>query len=176
MKFLNGKIRKPIFKLVSILIYIIFITLIDVYSYGIIYQQKIKKENYSHPVWSWVFKESANESNGEHIVVTHYRVIQKSLEIIGALIIFYYCGFWSFLGILISHYLLSYDLLFYIVLNQTYLFNEFQFQYPPYWLQNWYQIGYFVLKPFNPLTFWICGFGGIVIALCSGIFHLKSQN
>ena len=123
----NRKIQKPFIKILFVLGYIIIITLFDSYSYGIIYQQKIKQEGYSNPVWSWVFQESGQEANGEHITVPHYRIIQKTIEITGALIVFYFCGFWCFIGLLISHYLLSYDLLFYIVLNQTYLFHEFQY-------------------------------------------------
>lgn len=174
VKFQKHKIQKPSFKVLFVLGYIIIITLFDSYSYGIIYQQKIKKENYSNPVWSWVFKESGSERVNEHITVPHYRIIQKTIEITGALIVFYFCGLWCFIGILISHYLLTYDLLFYIVLNQTYFFHEFQYQYTPYWLQNWYQAGYLVLKPFNPVIFCICGIGGIVIAI--GTSFIKTRR
>ena len=174
MDFKKRKIQKSSVKVLFILGYIILITLFDSYSYGIIYQQKIKKENYSNPVWSWVFQESKplplvkGEAEGvEHVTVPHYRIIQKTIEITGALIIFYFCGFWCFIGLLISHYLLAYDLLFYIVLNQINLFHEFQYSFAPYWLQNWYQVGYLVLRPFNPVVFWICGIGGMVIALLS---------
>jgi hypothetical protein len=176
--FKNRKIVRTKFRILFVLGYIILITLFDSYSYGIIYQQKIKQENYTNPVWSWVFKESGQEANGEHVTVPYYRIIEKSIEIIGALIIFYYCGFWCFLGILISHYLLTYDLLFYLILNQTYLFHEFQYQNSPYWLQNWYQVGYFVLQPFNPMMFYIVGFLGVVIAMgmCNKVHSQSLQS
>ena len=180
----NRKLIKPKFRVLFVLSYIIIITLFDSYSYGIIYQQKIKQEGYTNPVWSWVFKESEplpldkGEVEGvkEHIIVPHYRIIQKSIEIIGALLIFYFCGFRCFLGILFSHYLLTYDMLFYIVLNQTYLFHEFQYQYTPYWLQNWYQVGYFALKPFNPVIFYICGISGIMISILMCFIRFKKNG
>jgi len=158
---------------IFVLSYIILITFFDVYSYGIIYQEKIKQENYSSPVWSWVFKESGKETGNEHIQVTRYRIIQTSLETLGIIIIFYYCGLWSAIGLLVSHYLLSYDLLFYIILNKTYLFAEFQRYNSTYWLQNWYQAGHFILDPFNPVVFYILGFSGIIIALLFSMIKRK---
>jgi hypothetical protein len=161
--------------MIFVLGYMVFITLFDVYSYGIVYQQKIKQENYSGGVWTWVFKESGKEYDTEHITVPRYRMIQKSIELIGLLIIIYYCGLWSAIGLALSHYLLSYDLLFYLILNQTYLFAEFQKYNSAYWLQNWYQAGYFVLNPFNPLIFYISGFAGIVIALLFPLIRIKKN-
>ena len=170
----NRKIIDKRFRVIFVLSYIILITLFDIYSYGIIYQQKIKQDHYNNPIWSWIFKESGHEGNSEHITVPHYRIIQKSIELIGLIIIFYFCGFWSALGLLFSHYLLTYDLLFYLFLNQSYLFREFQYQYSPYWLQNWYQVGYFALQPFNLVAFYICGIGGIAIAIFLSLIKIKS--
>ncbi len=151
-------------KLFFVIAYIVVVTLFDSYSYGIIYQQKIKQEGYTNPVWSWVFQESAD--NGI-ITVPHYRIIQKSVEIAGLIIIFFYCGLWCTIGILIAHYLLSFDLLFYIVLNQTHLFTEFEKANSTYWLQYPYQAGYFLLQPFSTVKFYIMGFAGIIFAICS---------
>lgn len=163
-------------RIIFVLCYIFLITLFDVYSYGIIYQQKIKQENYSSTVWSWIFQESGKESGTGHIQVTRYRIIQKSLEFIGLIIIFYYCGIWSALGILVSHYLMSYDLLFYLFLGQTNLFTEFQRYNSTFWLQNWYQSGYFILNPFNPVIFYISGFTGIMIAIVFSMIKIKPGN
>ena len=104
MKFLssNGKTRSTGIKLLFVVSYIILI----------IYQQKIKEEGYSNPVWSWVFHETTEDGI---ISVPMYRVIQKTVEIAGIIIIFYYCGLWCTIGLLIAHYLLSFDLLFYIM-------------------------------------------------------------
>ena len=119
--------------------------------------------------------ESKSEQEGvnEHITVPHYRIIQKSLEILGILIIFYFCSVWSSLGLLFSHYLLTYDLFFYLFLNQTYLFREFQNQYSPYWLQNCYQAGYFLLQPFNPMLFYISGITGIMVAVVLSLIKIE---
>jgi hypothetical protein len=151
-------------KLIFVLSYIIIITLFDSYSYGTIYQQKIKGEGYSNPALSWVFHESSE--NGI-VSVPRYRVIQKSIEIAGLIIIFYYCGLWCTVGLLIAHYLLSFDLLFYIFLNQTQLFGDFEKYNLTYWLQYSYQAGYYLLQPFNAVRFYIMGFFGIIIALGS---------
>ncbi len=149
-------------KLIFVISYIILITLFDSYSYGIVYQQKIKQEGFTNSVWNWVFQESAE--NGI-ISVPRYRVIQKTIEIAGLIVIFFYCGLWCTIGLLLAHYLLSFDLLFYIVLNQTHLFTEFEKANSTYWLQYPYQAGYFLLQPFSALKFYIMGFAGIVIAV-----------
>jgi hypothetical protein len=151
-------------KLIFVISYIIIITLLDSYFYGIVYQQKIKQEGYSNPVYSWVFQES-NE-NGI-VTVPHYRVIQKSIEIAGLIIIFFFCGLWCTIGLLIAHYLLSFDLLFYIFLNQTHLFGDFEKYNLTYWLRYPYQAGYYLLQPFNAVRFYVMGFGGIIFALGS---------
>lgn len=166
MKFLssNGKTRSTGIKLLFVVSYIILITLFDSYSYGIIYQQKIKEEGYSNPVWSWVFHETTEDGI---ISVPMYRVIQKTVEIAGIIIIFYYCGLWCTIGLLIAHYLLSFDLLFYIILNKTYLFTEFERLNDTYWLRYPYQAGYFLLQKFNPVVFYVTGFTGIVASLGS---------
>jgi hypothetical protein len=159
---LNCKILGAKTKLIFVLSYIIIITLFDCYSYGIIYQQKIKQEGYSNSVWSWVFQESTE--NGI-ISVPRYRVIQKTIEIAGLVLIFYYCGVWCTIGLLIAHYLLSFDLLFYIFLNQTHLFADFEKYNLTYWLRYPYQAGYYLLQPFNAVRFYIMGLTGIIIAL-----------
>lgn len=155
----------PTGRIIFVLSYILLIALFDSYCYGIVYQQKIKKENYSNPVWTKVFHETGTRANAENTSVPTYRIIQKSVELLGLIIVFYFCGFWSTLGLVISHYLLTYDLLYYLILNQTYYFHNFQLLYSPYWLQNWYQAGYFVLQPFNPAIFYLCGFSGIALAI-----------
>src|SRR5512146_285790 len=107
----TGKLLSAKVKLIFVLSYIILITLFDSYFYGIVYQQKIKEEGYTNSVYSWVFQESTQ--NGI-ISVPRYRVIQKTIEIADLIIILYYCEFWCAIGLLIAHYLLSFDLLFYI--------------------------------------------------------------
>ena len=115
--------------------------------------------------WEWLFLEKKQEGSGsEPVSVTRYRVIQKTIEISGFIVILYYCGLWVALGLLISHYMLTYDLLFYIAMGQTYLFAGFEKNVNTYWLQNRYQIGYFIFKPFNSVYFWISGFAGILLA------------
>jgi len=151
-------------KLIFVLSYIILITLFDSYSYGIIYQQKIKVEGYTNPVWTWVFHETTN--NGI-ISVPKYRIIQKAVEIGGIIIIFYFCGLWCSVGLLIAHYLLSFDLLFYLILNKTYMFAEFERLNNTYWLRYPYQAGYFLLQQFNPVVFYIMGFTGIALSVSS---------
>jgi hypothetical protein len=168
---LPGKSVSTITKIIFAASYIILITLFDVYSYGIVYQQKIKQENYSNTFWSWVFNETVKESGNEHIQVTTYRIIQQTIQFGGIIIIFYYCGVWTAIGLLISHYLMSYDLLFYLLLGQTHLFAEFQKYNSAYWLQNWYQAGYFILQPFNPCWFYISGITGIIIAFAFCFIH-----
>lgn len=152
-------------KLLFVIGYIILITLFDSYCYGIIYQQKIKQEKYDNPVWIWVFKESGAECEGGIVTVTRYRVIQKIIEITGLIIVFYFCGVWCTAGLLIAHYLLSFDLMFYIVLGQTDSFAFFENYNLTYWLRYQYQAGYFLLNPFNAARFYIMGFFGIAIAL-----------
>ncbi|HEY3251801.1 MAG TPA: hypothetical protein VGK25_11845 [Ignavibacteria bacterium] len=160
-------------KLLFVIIYIIIITLFDAYSFGIIYQQKIQQENYQHPVWSWVFWESGKESGAEHVEVPRYRLIQKALEISGILVVLFYCGFPAALGLVISHYLLTYDFLFYLFLNELNNLKNFDNTFIPYWLMNWYQVGYFLLKPFNHLNFYLSGAAGLVIAIGSCFVNEK---
>lgn len=164
-------------RLIFVSVYIILITLFDAYGYGIVYQQKIKEENYTNQFWSWVFHETGRESATEHIQVPRYRIIQKSIEAVGIIIVLYFCGVWTAIGLLLSHYLMTYDLLFYLVLNKTYLFGEFQKYNSTYWLQNWYQSGYFILQPFNSVYFHISGIMGIVIPVAFCFIKLpKKQN
>ena len=167
-------------KLLFVLSYIVLITLFDSYCFGIIYQQKIKQEGCSNPVWTWVFKESGGELEGGIITVPRYRVIQKIIEISGLIVVFYFCGVWCTAGLLIAHYLLSFDLLFYILLNKTYLFAEFEKNNVTYWLRYSYQAGYFLLNPFNAVRFYVMGFAGIAIALTmcfiSGSEKKKENN
>lgn len=152
-------------KLLFVICYIIFITLFDSYCYGIIYQQKIKRDNYNNTAWTWVFKESGTEYEGGIVTVPRYRIIQKVVEITGLVIVFYFCGMWCMAGLLIAHYLLSFDLLFYIVLAQTGSFAFFEKYNLTYWLRYQYQAGYYLLNPFNAVRFYIIGFSGIAIAL-----------
>jgi len=165
-----GKIvRSPHIKMLIVLGYIIIITLFDVYCYGIIYQEKIKKENYHPPVWSWVFW----ESGAEHVM--HYRIIQKTLELGGILLVLYFCGLWPAVGLVLSHYMLSYDMLFYLILNPSFI-NELERTVNPYWLQNWYQIGYIILKPFNSLYFYVSGTTGLLIAVLFCYIPLRKDD
>jgi len=174
MKFLssNRKTHSTSFKLVFALSYIILITLFDSYLYGIIYQQKIKEDGYSNPVWSWVFHETKEDGI---VLVPRYRVIQKVIEVGGLIIIFYYCGLWCAFGLLIAHYLLSFDLLFYLILNKTYLFTEFEKNNVTYWLRYPYQAGYFLLQQFNPIVFYIMGFTGLAAAVGSCFMGKKKR-
>jgi hypothetical protein len=71
---------------------------------------------------------------------------------------------------------MSYDLLFYLFLGQTKLFTEFQRYNSTFWLQNWYQSGYFILNPFNPVIFYISGFTGIMIAIVFSMIKIKPLN
>ncbi len=168
--------RKTKVKLIFVLFYIILITLFDSYSYGIIYQQKIKRERYNNPVWTWVFKESGGELEGGIVTVPRYRIIQKIIEISGLIIVFYFCGVWCTAGLLIAHYLLSFDLLFYILLGQTGSFDFFEKYNLTYWLRYQYQAGYFLLNPFNAVRFYIIGFTGIGIALVSCFIKGKRKE
>jgi hypothetical protein len=151
----------------------VLITLFDVYSYGIIYQQKILKENYHSPLWSWVFEGKQSISNPDEIEVPRYRIIQKSLEVAGILIILYLCGMLPAAGLVLSHYLLAYDLLFYLVLDPAFIFDKLHNAVNPYWLQNWYQIGYFILKPYNGIYFFTSGVIGLLIVSFSCYLPLK---
>jgi hypothetical protein len=163
-------------KLLFVISYIILITLFDSYSYGIIYQQKIKQEGYSNHVWSWVFKESGDEVEGGIVTVPRYRIIQKIVEITGLIIVSYFCGVWCTAGLLIAHYLLSFDLLFYIVLDQTDLFTFFEKNNLTYWLRYGYQAGYFLLNPFSAVRFYIMGLSGIAIALMTCFIPYKNAK
>ena len=168
----NRKTRSTSIKLLFVIAYIIIITLFDSCSYGIIYQQKIKEEDYSNPVWSWVFHETKEDGI---ISVPRYRIIQKVIEVGGLVIIFYYCGLWCTIGLLIAHYLLSFDLFFYLILNKTYLFAEFERLNDTYWLRYPYQAGYFLLQRFNPVVFYIMGFTGIASAIGSCFIENKKR-
>lgn len=163
-------------KIIFVFSYIILITLFDAYSYGIVYQHKIKEENYSNQFWSWVFHETGKETTTEHLHVPRYRIIQESIEAAGIIVVLYFCGLWTAIGLLLSHYLMTYDLLFYLILNKTYLFSEFQKYNLTYWLQNWYQSGYFILQPFNPIYFHISGIMGIVIATAFCFIKLPKKQ
>ncbi len=162
--FYNHKTISTKAKLLSVISYIILITLFDSCSYGVIYQQKIKSEGYNNPVWIWVFEETGKEYEGGIVTVPRYRIIQKVIEIAGLIIVFCFCGVWCTAGLLIAHYLLSFDLLFYIVLGQTDSFIFFEKYNLTYWLRYQYQAGYFLLNPFNAARFYIMGFSGIAIA------------
>src|SRR4030095_299105 len=164
-------------KLLFVSIYIIFITLFDVYSYGVVYQQKIQKENYKSAVWEWIFKESVIPVKGGnhstvHIEVPRYRFIQKTLEIGGIILILFFCGLPAAIGLAASHYLLTYDFLYYFFLNQLHTLTSLDNTFTPYWLMNWYQSGYLLLQPFNHINFIVSGALGILAALMGCIVQI----
>jgi hypothetical protein len=152
-------------RVLLVFFYIVLITLFDSYTYGIIYQQKIKQEGYSNPVWNWVFEESGGGNEGGIVTVPRYRVIQKSIEITGLIIVFYFCGIWCEIGLITAHYFMSFDLLFYILLKQTYLFEEFEKYNSTYWLRYPYQAGYFILNPFKGIVFYVSGAAGLAASI-----------
>lgn len=161
---LKNKLKTQKYKVIIVLSYIILITLFDCYFYGIVYRQKMAEDIYcKNSFTGWLFEEKKSDETG-NIEVPNYRILQKIIEISGLLIIFYFCGIFPVIGIALSHYFMSYDLLFYLFLKQTDLFVEFEKFNNTYWLQNWFQSGYFLLNPFNTVSFYVSGFTGIMLA------------
>ncbi|RPI13471.1 MAG: hypothetical protein EHM58_18420 [Ignavibacteriae bacterium] len=165
MKLLRSKFNTPRQKLAFVLAYILLISLFDSYTYGIVYQQKMaNNQNYINKFTVWLFEEQ--KSSSSHILdVPNYRMLQKTLEIGGLIAVFYFCGFLPAIGILLSHYFMSYDLLFYIILKQTQIFSVYEMYNNTYWLQNWFQAGYYFLNPFDRVMFYTSGFAGIALAI-----------
>lgn len=172
-RILKNKLNTPKYKVIMVLSYIVFITLFDCYFYGIVYQQKMAENNrYKNGFYGWMFQEQKSPETGI-ITVPNYRIIQKTIEITGLLVILYFCGILPALGIVLAHYFMSFDLLFYLFLNQTDLFAEFERLNNTYWLQNRYQAGYFLLNPFNTIAFYASGLTGIALAISSCFIKVK---
>lgn len=173
---LKNKLKNPKYKVTAVLLYIIFITLFDCYFYGIVYQQKMAENNqYKNGFYGRLFEEQKSPETGI-ITVPNYRIIQKTIEIAGLLVILYFCGILPALGIVLAHYFMSFDLLFYLLLNQTGLFAEFERFNNAYWLQYWYQAGYFLLNPFNTIAFYASGLTGIALAISSCFVKVKNKS
>lgn len=164
------------FKLAIVLFYIFIITVFDSYTYGVVYQQKMaNNKNYVNTFTVWLFNEQKTSSPGI-FDVPNYRMLQKTLEIGGLLAVLYFCGYLPAIGIALSHYFMSYDLLFYIILKQTHVFRYYEMYNSTYWLQNWYQAGYYLLNPFDRIMFYTSGFAGIALAIIFCFAKVEKQK
>ena len=150
---------------VLVVAYILLGTLFDAYAYGIVYQKRIQQQGCTDPVWTWVFSESVSSTG--IVTVPRYRVIQKVVEISGWIAVAYYGGLWCAAGVLVAHYFVSFDLLFYVFLGQTHIFVAFEETNATYWLRHPYQAGYFLQDPFQGARFYALGLTGIASALGS---------
>lgn len=172
IKLLREKYRSTTYKLAFVLSYIIIVSLFDSYTYGIVYAQKMaNNHNYVNTFTTWLFEEQ-NPKSG-FFDVPNYRMLQKTLEIGGLLVVLYFCGVLPAFGLLLSHYFMSYDLLFFIILKTTYIFAEYEMYNSTYWLQNWYQAGYYLLNPFHRIMFYTSGIAGIALAITFSFARIK---
>ena len=100
---------------------------------------------------------------------TRYRIFQKALEIGGAVLVCYlYDWFWlPMAGIVLAHYLMSFDLGYYVLMNQ---FSLLQTSHQH--LQNWYQVGGFISAieyTFDTWSFVFLGVFGILFLIITGV-------
>jgi hypothetical protein len=134
-----------------------------------------ENKQYKTQFTGWMFEEHKTSQPGV-TEVPNYRLIQKSIEIGGLLAVLYLCGIFPAIGIALSHFFMSYDLLFYLFLKQTAVFSEYEKFNNTYWLQNWYQAGYFLLNPFNTVVFYTLGFAGITLAVTLCFAKIKKPE
>lgn len=173
---LRGRYSSTEFKLAFVIFYILFVSLFDSYTYGIVYQQKMaNNHNYVNTFTVWLFNEQ-NSSTPGIIDVPNYRMLQKTIEIGGLLAVLYFCGSLPAIGIALSHYFMSYDLLFYIILGQTRVFPSYEIYNNTYWLRNWFQAGYFLLNPFDHIMFYTSGFAGLALAITFCFAKVKRKE
>lgn len=100
----------------------------------------------------------------------NYRwALQKPLEI-GLLVLIFWLSSWNIWlvsGVLLSHYFLSYDFGYCIVLQQTYLLHQPR-QWKPSWLMYPFQIGYWLFKNYSFKKYmWSAILGFILMLLFS---------
>lgn len=159
-----------LFLFILISLYNFLIPYLDSFQYGFIYQFSIKKLNsynigiFNHSIfyklfnmfekqWKWIFQEKI-DSDG-HTVVKRYRILQKIIEIISGILLFYliifvlgfvwYIGLISLLCIVMTYIFTTYEFEFYIMLNQL---DSVKIYKAPHWLLRKYFILYYI-QPYS---------------------------
>lgn len=169
------------------LLYYFLLVLNDSLFYGVFKEHFIQGSNYGRGIfhskfWDWLYLKFHKQifwlmnelPQPQKIFIIkidcNYRwLLQKPLEIGLAILIFYLSGFnwYLLLGVIISHYFLSYDFTYCIVLNQTYLLHQPN-QWKPLWLMYPFQIGYWLFKNYNFKKYmWSAIIGFILMTILS---------
>lgn len=114
------------------ILYILLITLHDCYFYGVLYEKRQSNFFLVRPLW-------------------HYRIYQKLVEIAGLVFLFYLFESWpQIIGLLLAHYFMTFDRLYYVFMRQEYLIKEYETHiHAPFWLSYPWQFG-FVMWKLNP--------------------------
>lgn len=156
------------------IIYFLVLVLLDSFLWGFCYEQKMLKLNTNKGLFNGkVFDSISNLikpiTDFLFSKVIIYRVFQKVLEISGLIGIYFLTNsFLPIIGLLLAHYLMSYDLGYYAVLNQFSLLKTSHTH-----LIKWYTLGGIVFKTdakaFNTKLFIIFGIMGIALILLFGM-------
>lgn len=156
------------------IIYFLVLVLLDSFLWGFCYEQKMLKLNTNKGLFNGkVFDSISNIikpiTDFLFSKVIIYRIFQKVLEISGLIGIYFLTNsFLPIVGLLLAHYLMSYDLGYYVVLNQFGLLKTSHTH-----LIKWYTLGGIVFKTdakaFNTKLFVIFGLMGIALILLFGM-------
>lgn len=136
---------------IAVILYIVIITLLDVWIYGS-HEKNPEK-------FKWLFNP-----------VIRYRILQKLWEIAGLGAIYLLFGIYPVMGLLIGHYCLLYDRLYYLFNRQEYLLFDYQERdVNVFWLRKIWNIGFFALRPFQVWKFNLVALIGFTIAIIFSI-------
>lgn len=147
----------------------------DSFLFGFCYEIKIKhlptnRGIFSSKIFDWVYDLIAPVVNLLFSKIIIYRVFQKIIEISGIVLVGYLYN-WNIIpicGLLISHYFMTYDLGYYLLLNQWNLLENSHSH-----LTKWYTIGKLIFftdtEAFDIKIFIIAGLIGFIILVITGL-------
>ena len=164
------------------ILYILFLSLLDSYLYGVCKENFIEKNGYNIGIFSsliWYkiylfFKKPIDYLMVElpyphkkfliDIDIRYRYLLQKPLEI-GLMILLYLLteNYWLIIAILISHYWLIYDRLYCVFLNQENLLHTMKGD--PTWLMYVFQSGFWLFRPYSFFKYNLSAIIGFILAI-----------
>ena len=149
------------------LIYFFAIVLLDSFLYGYCYEIKLRgfelsRGLFKFSIFDWIFGLIKTPVAWLFDDIRRYRVFQKLVELSGLIIIFVNFGWMPLIGLLLAHYLQSFDLGYYVVLDQVDLIHTSYDH-----LIKWYTFGgvlwYINSHAYNPIQFVVSGILGFIL-------------
>jgi len=156
------------------LIYFVVMILLDSFLWGFCFEIKmlqlpnLKKGIYSFFFFEWLYGVFERQIQWLMDETSRYRIFQKIVEVLGLVVVGITTEWnWFILGgILIAYYLSSFEMGYYILMNQVQLPRESNIH-----LRKWWNVGGLIElsgQPFNVVLFYIFAVFGLAIMLLTG--------